>query len=340
MLQKTYVYGLYKKNFQKTSNIESGLFYIGITDNINRRTRNHKNIDGIEYRKSNNIIKKRIIMKYDFDMVIFWECDNRDEAMERETFLITWFGSLYDKSGILTNILYKGTPYNGSKFSLDEQKQFVDQWISSGLSSVKFASKLGMYCNTLVDWALKFYEKESLPLIKHSEDASIEKITDILEEFDKICHLISQAKFARNNNLHECTFKSWIRKYRPDILKKIQEYKINKKLAAKKNSKRSNSEKKQYVDEWIKSNISAPKFARQIGIAPNTLISWGRKFYNTSELPIVEMDGDWSIESINAILDEYTRISKYISKKEFSLQKGLKPTRIYDWMRRYRPELI
>lgn len=230
MKESIYIYGLYKKNSKKM-NISEGLFYIGITDNIHRRTLNHKNND-YECKKSNNILKKRIINKYDFDIVIFWIIDNKIEALERESFLINWFGSLYDKTGILTNIKYKGSnSYLGvSKFTNIQKKEMVDKWIMSNEKAKSYSEKIGIDPTTLIKWGLKYYTKDKLPISIQDNSIDREIINNLLDKYYLVCTTMTKTDFAKKHNIKPHRFTEWIHIYRKDIIEKQLEFENNRLL--------------------------------------------------------------------------------------------------------------
>ena len=230
MKENIYIYGLYKKN-SKRKNISDGLFYIGITDNPHRRTLNHKNND-YECCKSNNILKKRIINKYNFEIVIFWTVDSRKKALERETFLINWFGSMYEKTGILTNIKYTGSNFylGVSKYSNSKKKEIVDKWIKSGDNALKYSKNIGIDSKTLINWGKKFYSKDELPVWTQSEDISRDFIDNLLDEYNKVCIEQTKTEFAKKHNIKRHRFTEWVNRYRKDIIDKQVEVENNRLL--------------------------------------------------------------------------------------------------------------
>lgn len=255
MKESVHVYGLYKKNSKK-SDISDGLFYIGITDNIHRRKLNHKN-NNYEYSKSNNILKKRIIDKYDFEIVIFWTVDSREEALDRETFLINWFGSLYENTGILTNIKYTGSnSYLGvSKYNNLQKKEIIDNWIKSGNNALVFAKKIGIDSKTLVNWGKKFYLKHELPICTHTEDMSREFIDNLLNEYYKVCIEQTKTEFAKKHNIKPHRFTEWVNRYRKDIIEKQLDFENDRLLHIYNEYKKYSGTKKsfliKYKTSWI-----------------------------------------------------------------------------------------
>lgn len=191
---KVYIYGLYKEKFEyKTNKLDEGLFYIGITKDLNRRIIEHKNVE-------NNPIKRSYIQKYDFTIKILYECHSYEEALEKESFLIRWFGRIVDNTGILTNILIESGDicmYNLGKTFSSEHKQKISE---SSLNRDK------EYWNQQRD------ERLTLPL------AEIHRILQEWEDSFPIDKNICE-KYSIKRNV----FNWWIRKYRPDLRNLIEE---------------------------------------------------------------------------------------------------------------------
>ena len=91
-----YIYGLFRKNCDEKE-IDK-LFYIGFTNNIKRRVTEHKS------ERKYNIIKYNIIKKYDFYEKILFQTENEQDAFDWEIFLISFYGRLITKNGILANM--------------------------------------------------------------------------------------------------------------------------------------------------------------------------------------------------------------------------------------------
>jgi predicted GIY-YIG superfamily endonuclease len=185
---KIYIYGLYKANFDYTTNsIDSGLFYIGITKDIKTRISSHKSADA-------NPLKKAYMNKYGFFVRVLYECSSYEEALERESFLIRWFGKISDDTGILTNILIESTDictYNlGQKFSSDHK------------------AKMSNACSTRGDsyWQEQREKRLSLPL---------DEIHKILKEWEESFPV--NKNICKKYGIKQNVFNWWIRKYRPDL---------------------------------------------------------------------------------------------------------------------------
>lgn len=186
---KIYIYGLYKEKFKyKTNKLDEGLFYIGITKNIRTRMNGHRS-------KGNNPIKKSYINKYGFIVKILYECASYEEALEKETFLIRWFGKIQDDTGILTNILTKSLDIGkcniGKEFSTDHRKNMSE-------SCLKRSEKY---------WNQQRDERLSLPL---------EEIHRILQEWQD-SFPIEKESICKKYDLKKNVFNWWIRKYRSDL---------------------------------------------------------------------------------------------------------------------------
>lgn len=186
---KIYIYGLYKEKFEyKTNKLDEGLFYIGITKNLKTRINGHNS-------KKNNPIKKAYIKKYGLIIKVLYECASYEYALEKESFLIRWFGKIQDNTGILTNVLTEPCDicsYNKSqKFSSDHRKNMSESCIN----------------RTEEYWNKQRDERLILPL---------DQIHKILEEW-RNSFPIEKESICKKYNIKQNVFNWWIRKYRPDL---------------------------------------------------------------------------------------------------------------------------
>jgi predicted GIY-YIG superfamily endonuclease/predicted transcriptional regulator len=191
---KVYIYGLYKENFEYTSNkIDEGLFYVGITKNIKTRINGHKS-------KTNNLLKKAYIKKYGIIFKILYECECYEEAIEKEAFLIRWFGRLIDNTGILTNILIESKDicnFNlGKSFSTQHKAKISESSLN----------RSELY------WAEQRNKRLSLP---------IEQIHKILQEWQDSFPI--DKSICKKYKIKPNVFNWWIRKYRPDLRNLLNE---------------------------------------------------------------------------------------------------------------------
>jgi len=176
---KYYIYGLYKKNIEyKTKNISEHLFYIGITSdkNIYFREKNHRT-------EQQNKYKLNIINKYDFNLVILWSVDTKNEAEEREEFLIRWFGNQ------LCNICTSSKDLSRAR---SKPKKPKGEWKKHSLEN-------------------KIANRDRNLTIKY------EKVLQLIEEWAKN-PLETQQDFANKNGISRSKFKDWIRLYKPEYI--------------------------------------------------------------------------------------------------------------------------
>jgi predicted GIY-YIG superfamily endonuclease len=225
---KVYIYGLYKENFEYVTNkIDEGLFYIGITKDLRRRMIGHKS-------NSSNPIKKAYIKKYGFVVKILYECNSYEEALERESFLIRWFGKIQDNSGILTNILEEQKDickYNlGKKFSSDHRKNMSESCQNRDKEY----------------WDNQRDERLSLPL---------DEIYKILQEWED-SFPIEKESICKKYNIKRNVFNWWIRKYRPDLRNLTCENRIK------------------HIKKMVTIGLSQMEYAKLIGVDQRTVSSW------------------------------------------------------------------
>lgn len=204
-----YIYGLYKKNTKYSTNtLKENLFYIGISSsdkNFYFRIKNHK-------KEKSNPYKLNIIAKYDFIIRIFWQVDSKEQAEEREEFLIRWFGRKINKTGCLTNILTSSTDYshihtkrtqatknkiskalkkinqNQNKIIANRDRNltipynkviwFIEEWAKNPLETQQdFATRMGISRSKFKDW-LRLYKPNYIGLTKQKQLEIFKKIYD------------------------------------------------------------------------------------------------------------------------------------------------------------------
>lgn len=227
-LMKIYVYGLYKEKFEyKTNKLDEGLFYIGITKDLKTRMIGHKN-------KRNNPIKKSYINKYGFTVKVLYECESYEEALEKETFLIRWFGKIQDDTGILTNVLTESLDIGkcnlGKKFSADHRKNMSE-------SCLKRSEKY---------WNQQRDERLSIPL---------DEIHRILQEWQD-SFPISKTDICKKYNIKKNVFNWWIRKYRPDLRNLIENNRVK------------------HIERMNNLGLNQKEYAELIGMDSRTVSVW------------------------------------------------------------------
>jgi predicted GIY-YIG superfamily endonuclease len=225
---KVYIYGLYKEKFEyKTNKLDEGLFYIGITKDLETRMRGHKS-------KGKNPIKKSYINKYGFTVKVLCECESYEEALEKETFLIRWFGKIQDDTGILTNILTESSDIGkcnlGKKFSTNHRKNM----------SESCSNRPKKYWNKQRD------ERLTLPL---------DEIHSILQEWQD-SFPIEKKSVCKKYNLKNNVFNWWIRKYRPDLRNLIEKNRVK------------------HIEKMNSLDLNQTEYAELIGMDSRTVSAW------------------------------------------------------------------
>lgn len=282
---KVYIYGLYKENFEyKTNRIDEGLFYIGITKNIRSRLNGHRS-------KISNPLKMAYVKKYGATIKILYECDTYEEALEKESFLIRWFGKLTDNTGILTNILTESTDihfYNlGKSFSsehksrisesclnrdksfwssqrdvrlslpLEEIHKILQQWQDSFPIDKNICKKYGIK-NNVFNWWIRKYRPDLRNLTNINRKKHIEQM---------LKHNISQADYAKMIGVNHRTISLWYCSFIRD----------NKKIKPKQSVKDLDYKKQKY-SEWVNSGLSKREFCKENNINYSSFKAW-KKYY-------------------------------------------------------------
>ncbi len=197
-----YVYGLYKKNFKKTTfKLDDGLFYIGITTSKNIKNRKQ------DHRKSRwndrNPRKFHVVKKYDFDMMVLFSFDTREESEEMETFLIKWFGILED-GGPLTNLCR--TPQEAIQ--------------RAQARTNRETHKRG------ADGRREYYKIQANRDKKRDEGLSkpYDQVIVWLDDWARN-PLITHTQYAKNIGVSRIVFNNWLRLYRPEYINLPKRYK-------------------------------------------------------------------------------------------------------------------
>lgn len=234
---KIYIYGLYKENFEyKTNRLDEGLFYIGITKDLKTRINGHKS-------KGNNTIKKSYIDKYGLIVKVLYECDSYDEALEKESFLIRWFGKIMDDTGILTNILTEsqdiGKSNLGKKFALEHKQKISEACLNRNIE----------YWNNQRD------ERLARPL---------EEIHKILQEWED-SFPIDKKDICKKYNIKNNVFNWWIRKYRPDL--RIL----------------THDNKKKHIQKMLHLGLTQADYANILNMVPSAISKWYIRYIRDNE---------------------------------------------------------
>jgi predicted GIY-YIG superfamily endonuclease len=246
---KVYVYGLYKKNFEYTTNkIDDGLFYIGISKNLKKRKNGHNS-------RINNPIKKAYINKYDYNLMVLYEYNSYEDALEMESFLIRWFGKISDNTGFLTNILTEPLDIKycskGSKRSTENRSEM----------SKVFSERPSDF------WEKQRDERLTIP---------IEDINKILQEYED-SFPINKSDICSKYNISKKLLCEYISRYRPDL----------------KNIEKQN--KKKHIEKMLDSGLTQNEYAETIGVDHRTISLWKCKYIRDnkeikSEIRVKDLD--------------------------------------------------
>lgn len=230
-----YVYGLYKENYNSKT-IDDGLYYVGITHDLKRRFGEHVN------RKNINPIKKNYIKKYGCDIRIIWRCDSEHDAIERENFLINYYGCLINKTGFLTNVVSEIAPFpknnTGKKVSPETRKKMSNSAIERSKS-------------------VDYLDRQRQSHLNRN-GYTHQRIIDILEEWEK-SHLgipITKNHILEKYNIKKSRFNWWIKKYRPDLVDFVER------------------NRQAHIERWRESGLTQCKYADLIGVDPRTISLW------------------------------------------------------------------
>lgn len=194
------VYGLYKWNLVINS-LDDGLFYIGITNDIDTRIRQHMS------KRCNNQLKNEYIEEYGFKLIPLWTNLSLQEAEHRELFLIYWFGQIIDETGILTNKCNRIRGWNNPNKGIKLPQKWKD--------NIGKASK-ERWKNP------EFQKRQRDAQLSHS----YEDIMKWLDEYDNSLEL-DATKWQKEHNIRKNAWSTWIDRYRPDLRnhkKKVWKY--------------------------------------------------------------------------------------------------------------------
>jgi predicted GIY-YIG superfamily endonuclease len=204
---KNYVYLLIKNQIHgENKSWFDRLFYVGITNDIQNRISSHI-LEASKRNKNSNIIKSSIINKYGFFPIVLWTTDSREEACEREMFLINWFGRISNKSGQLANITVGGDSQLVEYFRPHEIKEHLIEIENTGVSIRKYARGLNINHHTILKW-IKWY---GIVNVNPKNVYSLEEINYHILKYEESD--ISLYKYASENNIEYCNMKKWNKKY-------------------------------------------------------------------------------------------------------------------------------
>lgn len=189
-----YIYGLFKE-------INDTLFYIGITKDIKSRIKNHLGC------YCNNKFKNNIIKKHKIYYKILWTVSSHEEAIERESFLISWFGKIIDKTGTLANILdeHKDVTFwrnQSVKYTAPEAISHLLIIKNRNISINQYSKEINIAMNTIYTWNVKY---KILPKIKTNRTKK--QLQEIRNKF--INSGLNKFEFSKQENIPYHRIKVW-----------------------------------------------------------------------------------------------------------------------------------
>jgi predicted GIY-YIG superfamily endonuclease len=233
MVKNYYVYGFFKENTKE-------LYYVGITKNIRVRMNGHRS------KSSVNPIKQNYMKKYGCRVEILWENLTVEEAQDREMFLIGWFGTINEGTGILTNILTETTGIcslaKGSKRSKETKRKM---------------SKSAIERNKNPEYITKQRESQL-----SNGGFTIDEIHSIISEWEHSDNgmPITKNKILEKYKIKKSRFNGWVDKYRPEL------------------NSFTTDNKKKHVKLWMESNLSQREYGESIGVDQRTISLWMKKW--------------------------------------------------------------
>lgn len=258
-----YVYGLFKTNDKPTF---KDLFYVGITNDLLNRMRQHND----KSRKKKNLIKDNMIKKYGFNLRLLSIVETRKEAEEREIFLIDYFGRRDKKTGQLANHTDGGEGVNNlseetkdkisdqqSRFNKIQKLKFIDEFKKSGLSKSKFCKINSITTYELSNWIRKFEPS----LISKQKSYTENQRKEIIKDYQDSNLTIGE--YSKQKNISEEAIVRWRARY--GLSKRIR-------------PKFDRTKEEDLVKEYEKSDLNHKQFAASHDLSRDTIDRLVRKY--------------------------------------------------------------
>ena len=267
---KYHVYLLIKAD-QKEKTWNERIFYVGITSNLQKRICEHQN-------SKENLIKEKIMQKRGFLVVSLWQVDSREEAEDREKFLIRWFGRICDKKdGQLANLTFGGdgrqiwTEQEKLDYSLkmlhtpiEKVKEYLEQYKYFNGSQPQFALLIGIKPATFKSWVVKYSNTQNyreLNIIERN------KIIDRNPSDSKIIEMYNNGSRA-SEIARILDISSW-------TVNRVISIKCNRVAKAKILDEK---EIRNHINRYNDSTLSIPKYSKLNNINPITMQFWICKY--------------------------------------------------------------
>jgi hypothetical protein len=338
--KKYYVYGLYKKNVEYLTNkLDEHLFYIGITgakrNPINRRATDHRKD------RTSNKIKFNIINKYDFEIRILYTFDTKEEAEEREEFLIRWFGKIMD-GRILANVLDSTKDQVYKYMSIEDKEkmvrnstikkrtkeerikardknltvpynqviEYLEEWVKNPLERhIDFCKRKGICVSKFKGW-ITLYRPEYLNLVNKIKEEILENIVKTHKDYHEAIEYI-QNKFNITRSSARREFRLTKNKLfsidpQPQII-----YTEDSIL--------------HHIDSWIKSGLSQNQYTKQNKISKATFQKWLKKYKPAN---VSSHSEEYRVKQV------YDYINSGLDIKDFCSNR-FKPQSLKKWIVKY-----
>ena len=167
-----------------------------------------------------------------------------------------------------------------SLYTLEQWKEFFEDWQKSGLSREAYSRQKGLAYATFQHWAQKFKDPEffhnALKLAKGSRlrRYNLEQQKKFVDDWKKSG--LSTDDYSREKNLARTTFYNWVQKFKdPEFYERAH------KLAQTPAPRHYTLEQqKEYLDDWKKSGLSRDAYCRKKDLAFTTFHTWIQKFKN------------------------------------------------------------
>lgn len=323
---KYHVYLLIKAN-DKSLSWDNRIFYVGITNNLTSRMSSHKNP-----RHADNPYKSNIINKHGFFPLVLWTVESPEEAMEREIFLIRWFGRKCD-GGQLTNIAEGGYEKKNTIVSQETRLKIRDNslskpyeevliiiqdFLTSGLTESQYYKKHKIGSQVFTGWLRRY-----LPNYISSSSKVDEKISKISEQY-ALGKSISEISSSLNISFET------VRKY------------LNKNCNRRNHRIipiYSEDDVNSHIEKFKSSGLSVRKYCKESGVSKRTMLRWIDR-YSDIELKChnkKDYEEGYAKEYIISHLDSY--IKSNIPLVKYARGNNIDPRYFQKWARNHNYEV-
>lgn len=240
------------------------------------------NISRIEFCNQNGLSYKAFylwIKEYDPDLIKPYNEDYNEECKKQ---VDDWIKTdLPPKEYCKQNNINSATFYQWirkfypdmdlKKISEEKTKEkslkILKDWVDSGLTKTDFCKQNNFNVGTFNYWINKYCPK----LMKYKVDKNKEKVNKILDEYVE-SNLI-QSEFCKQKGIPKGTLRTWIVKYRPELIEYTRKRHVEE-------IEMQNKEHKLIVEEYIESKLTIQQFCEINNLPYGTFTKWLRKYRN------------------------------------------------------------